>query len=622
MAPPRAYHSREFTANSRRRTLHSPVNRPVISRSHKCPVCSVSFRTSQGLEFHLRTSHSGVKEANRVVETHQRNEQRRSNEFNSSRRVDCVSHQTERPVPLNEVNVEEHRRKIEFHCYNCDKMVAGNIFAHNLWVHWKLRSLNGGVFACSHCDFRSRVAQTRDSHVQLEHPGVQLKDFVLHEHHRTMYFCWLCPAFCPTDVELFEHCKREHSNAENWDRWIANYERRTGKKIAVTEDFTLEHTDCEHSNEARCYICKLQMQQADISEHLYAVHLRAREGNEIYWRCPICTYKTKIRNVRDTHVCSRHSINARVRLPNGDIRKEFNCRSCASTFEVQDALINHMIESHGPRSRRESKAESLEQLKDHTSELQSSNEEVAIKQEVNSIDSDYELPMFMHLPAFTSSMRPIKSEPESENKIMKRKSQMESTSAKKSKPVEEMEVTEESNSNTSTGHPHHVVSFAKSLPQGNSSIELDSIQMLATAMFQQPSVIYYDYQMLHSEYGTLPIKLWKATAECKVLFLRLQSNQWEHEPELDGPLVVATLPRFNAPRNVDRRAFLLGFVKTTAEDMAEILLAETNQHMTFDELVGELIPSLCPNSTLIIASEIDKQTAIEKQKPHTMYNIV
>ncbi|KAI6186021.1 hypothetical protein M3Y98_00087700 [Aphelenchoides besseyi] len=309
----------------------------------------------------------------------------------------------------------------------------------------------------------------------------------LQQYHQTKFFCWLCTAFCFTDAELFEHCKHEHPGAKNWDNWIADNKKRIGKKMLMTKhpNSQMEHAD----REVVVLLAKIKCKRRMFPNIFVLLISESVKKMESFGDVQFAFTRRKT-NTRDAHVCDRHSNSERIRLPNGKIRKEFNCGYCISMFEVQCLPIDHMIEWHGHESQPESKAESYELFEDQTSELSWSSEDekdLIKKEQFDSKESDYELSPFI------SSMCSIKIEPDNEMAQEYETKEMELTSGKESKSGEEKESNNESTLNSS------ICVLDRDVPSSSfqSEDELISIQILTISMIQQPSIICYDYHMMN-----------------------------------------------------------------------------------------------------------------------------
>ncbi|KAI6212423.1 hypothetical protein M3Y94_00022000 [Aphelenchoides besseyi] len=280
-------------------------------------------------------------------------------------------------------------------------------------------------------------------------------------------------------------------------------------------------------------------------EHNQKVHLARFSLQGLLYLCPECPYRSYESTIRNQHIKDKHA-NVWMNMPlvyKGE-DDEFHCDSCASVYSTQEDLKTHFDFSH---------------RRNDVAKPEQSND-----QETTSDSDEEDKPEIPVRKVKTESKETLQVE---KKKRTKENDVEEPTRLKKPK-LEVVEIEE--------------LSVASSSPQTTNEPEPgNSIDILLSAMLQHPSVIYYDYHMLNWMYGTLPIDLWVTNDECKVLFLRLDSHQWDQKPQLDNPLVSASMLRLDAPRNANRNAFLLGFVKSTAEEMAATLLVETNPHMSF-----------------------------------------
>ncbi|KAI6215740.1 hypothetical protein M3Y94_00420200 [Aphelenchoides besseyi] len=127
-------------------------------------------------------------------------------------------------------------------------------------------------------------------------------------------------------------------------------------------------------------------------------------------------------------------------------------------------------------------------------------------------------------------------------------------------------------------------------------------------LVQQPTVVYYDYQMLHNCYGNSVVHFWLASPNCHLLLLRTKSrNSSEVSSRLGEPMFLSEMYRYDLPRSEDRTSHLSVFIKTHAGDLAVRFANDYNGYLPFKELAEELLPSFDVD-VLLIASNGDRES--------------
>ncbi|KAI6186042.1 hypothetical protein M3Y98_00090000 [Aphelenchoides besseyi] len=451
-------------------------------------------------------------------------------------------------------------------CRYCDCTVDEDVTRHTQTVHWKFLSLGAGVFCCSLCSYRSRNLTARDQHFRTKHAGNPMVSVDWPKEIRAQFYCWLCRETRRSPRTLYEHCIEAHPNSDDWSNSLKEYQTKTKRLFALTKN-QLKKNKLKNLAQKKHVTCISAVSAGRTIEHDQTVHLARRSFKGLLYLCPECPYRSYNPKIRNQHIQDNHrQINLNEPLVYKEADNVYHCDSCVSVHSTRKDLLIHFSSAHRQNGVVESEQSNVQET---TSESDEEDETIPV--------------------------RKVKTEPEETLKVEKKKRKIENQFEEPirfKKPKLEL-----------IG-PEEELSVASISPQmSNESEVVNYIETLLSAMLQRPS--------LNLKFGTLPIDLWMTTDECKVLFLRLDSNQWNQKPQLENPLVSASMLRLDAPRNANRNAFLLGFVKSTAEEMAATLLVETNPHMSFVELVVELIPSLNPKSTLIIANGVDKQTAYE-----------
>ncbi|KAI6170284.1 hypothetical protein M3Y98_01223700 [Aphelenchoides besseyi] len=147
------------------------------------------------------------------------------------------------------------------------------------------------------------------------------------------------------------------------------------------------------------------------------------------------------------------------------------------------------------------------------------------------------------------------------------------------------------------------------LPAANLKTEmelpLDSM-LFMEGLTKCPTLIYYDFDFLSKQFGSLPIIHWKQYSNCKILMLRLKTLNYEGEVELGESVWTTSIPRYELARKENRNSFVVCFAKTDSLDLLLRAGQNLNPHVTFVELVDDLVSSLGIQSSLFIASKHDR----------------
>ncbi|KAI6171921.1 hypothetical protein M3Y98_00915800 [Aphelenchoides besseyi] len=136
-------------------------------------------------------------------------------------------------------------------------------------------------------------------------------------------------------------------------------------------------------------------------------------------------------------------------------------------------------------------------------------------------------------------------------------------------------------------------------------LSLDSIFM--EGLIKCPTLIYYDFDFLSKQFGLLPIIHWKQYSNCKILMLRLKTLNYEGEMELGESVWTTSIPRYELARTENRNSFVVCFAKTDSLDSLLRAGHNLNPHVTFVELIDDLVSSLGIQSSLFIASNHDRE---------------
>ncbi|KAI6170175.1 hypothetical protein M3Y98_01212400 [Aphelenchoides besseyi] len=155
--------------------------------------------------------------------------------------------------------------------------------------------------------------------------------------------------------------------------------------------------------------------------------------------------------------------------------------------------------------------------------------------------------------------------------------------------------------NLASERPPLAVSACFSKPQ-----EFNTTLMLKK-LTSKPSLIYYDYQMLNKQYGSLPITTWLEHPKCEILLLRLNEECSQRDLGIGHPIWKILMPRFELAPTMNRESHLMCFVKEGSKNVLERGKDAMNNYMNFVNVVSELLPALQMESSLVIANNYDRQ---------------
>ncbi|KAI6217718.1 hypothetical protein M3Y95_01203900 [Aphelenchoides besseyi] len=468
---------------------------------------------------------------------------------------------------------------------------------HIQTIHWRVEGMKGGLFLCSLCDFRHHSWIARDEHMATAHSGATLPVMPWQKKRRNKFYCHLCNHVSKKIQFLHAHLMRRHPNVENWDDAMAAFAQRHSQKLTTPK--------IEGVAKKKCGYCGKEFVKSKLYGHIRKVHLARLGITSMVWLCPApsgCDFRTLSSTERDKHVRAEHpEVDLTKPLRFAGLDKNCHCHLCPCTYPIRKLLVEHFKSIHGSEA---AKRRAQEVVANGMESSDSSSEDEIQKPIQTAIQPTAIQPTTVQ-PAVVQPVAQPVVQPNRQIKVeILAKSTLETNKnpptpiqhlipLKKPKVERIVEIEQSTAAHVSSLQMAEQVFVLISQPQvvaspRPSSIQpvqfnpnpkvvktfgsfqmLKSIDTLMSAFQQRPSVIYYDYHMLNSKYGTLPIDLWEAADECSVLFLRLPTQEWTHEPQLNGQVVTSSMLRLDAPRNTDRDAFLLGFVKSTAEDMAE-----------------------------------------------------
>ncbi|KAI6198734.1 hypothetical protein M3Y96_00550900 [Aphelenchoides besseyi] len=597
------------------------LNKSAIAKKYSCSVCLMTYKTLIELQSHLKIGHLQNDEEEEEYEDETGQEFEETDQQNGD-------------VEQNPEKIVKTNRSSAVPCTICGETAHSR--QHSQTVHWRFRGFKGGIYLCSLCDFRHHSWAARDEHMASVHPGSTLPVLSWSKTQRNKFYCHLCPHAVSKMRSLYTHLKKRHPDVENWDDIMAAFVQQRNQQ------FTTSKTG--PSAKKPCRVCGEEIAKSKLYGHICNVHLARLGVTSMVWLCPApsrCDFRTLSQTERDEHVREKHpEVDLKKPLRFAGIDKNCHCHLCPCTYPIRKLLVEHFKSIHGPEAAKrrvqdvvtngmepsDSSSEDELQMPKQTSVQPTAIQPTSVQPVVHpavQLNRQIKVEMMARptLKTNNSSPKPIQQLVPLKKPKIERIAEIEqltsdhvpSLHVPKQVPMSIPQSQVVDTPRPASIQPIQLNSNPKVVKTFGSFQMLKSIDTLISAFQQRPSVIYYDYHMLNLKYGTLPIDFWEAGDECSVLFLRLPTNEWTHEPELSGQIVTSSMLRLDAPRNTDRDAFLLGFVKPTAEDMAETLLIEANRHMTFSELVGDLIPSLKPQSILIIANDVDKKTVLEKQ---------
>ncbi|KAI6195827.1 hypothetical protein M3Y94_01034600 [Aphelenchoides besseyi] len=390
------------------------------------------------------------------------------------------------------------------------------------------------------------------------------------------FVCDFCSFSCADEEQFINH-KRQHSPLV-YDCSLCSTRSRTAANRNL-------HERLAHKLERPC---ELENTSLKLTREQLAKVEEENGRFETPYKCDICNFGFSAQSVLNNHNQQKHQ------------RQVYSCTKCPRTFSTITRRNNHEKLHH-----------KIERQPDRRLKL-AVNSQVLPKRKrgrprKNPMNLEFRPPnVSSAIPARViptrSSMvrRTVKQEPFSATQPATLPENLHDMQPTIKPPT--IDVKPNITRNFVSQRPPISVTASFSKPQ-----ELNPTLMMKK-LTSKPSLIYYDYHMLNKQYGLLPISTWCEHSKCEILLLRLDDEGSQRELGIGLPIWKCLMPRFELAPSMNRESYLMCFVKKSSEHVFQRGKDALNDYMNFVNVVCELLPSLQMESSLIIASNCDRQS--------------
>lgn len=251
----------------------------------KCGLCDSTLKNRSRLRYHMKREHPKP-----VADLEQ------AKPFKCHQCDKCFVHKSRLDAHL---NVHENPKPL-----NCD--LCAQVFTSRGKLQYHMQMHKEQIFACPHCEFKSRTKNNLDQHVR----NVHTKDL-------TRFACDQCNKLFKYKVS-YDYHKRQHSGERPYQCYICGMAYYTSSKLSA-------HMKNTHSTETfSCDLCSKSLK----SLFWLKKHLKTHSDERLY-NCTVCGSSFKSANTLRQHKMIHDKV------------KRFKCNYCDMRFAQSAGRRGH-----------------------------------------------------------------------------------------------------------------------------------------------------------------------------------------------------------------------------------------------------------------------------------------